>query len=120
MAIVYVLPLGWLLYIIFSSNFSTGALIRLVFYILLFVGFNFLLYPKSTRFELKDGSKGLIFLIFFSLISLLTVAINSPGIEAFNNSKENIVNICILILSFVFFVKQEILGKVDIKKWKKN
>lgn len=120
MALVYVLPLGWLLYIIFSSNFSTGALVRLVFYILLFIGFNFLLYPKSSRFELKDGSKGLIFLILFSLISLFTVAINNPGIEAFKGGKENIMNLIVLVLSLVIFIKQEVIGKVSLKRWMKN
>jgi prolipoprotein diacylglyceryltransferase len=120
MALVYVLPLGWLLYIIFSNNFSTGFLVRLVFYILLFICFNFFLYPKSTRFELKDGSKALIFLIFFSLISLLTIAINNPGLEAFKSSKENMVSIAILTISSLIFIKNELLGKANLIKWKKN
>jgi len=120
MALTYVLPFGWLMYMIFSTNFSTGALVRLVLYILLFVGFNFLLYPKSSRFELKDGSKGLIFLVFFSLISLLTATINSPGIEAFKGNKENFVNILILLISSIIFAKQELVGKISTIKWKKK
>ncbi|OGH47528.1 MAG: hypothetical protein A3A51_02990 [Candidatus Levybacteria bacterium RIFCSPLOWO2_01_FULL_39_10] len=113
MALVFVLPLGWLLFMIFSKDFSTGATARLVLYILLFIGFNFFLYPKSTRFQLKDGTKSLIFLIFVTLIILLTSAVNSPGLEAFRQSRENIINIIILVVSIIFFIKQEFFQKLS-------
>jgi len=118
MSLIFVLPFGFLSYMILSSSLTIGAFIRLILYVFIFICFNFYLYPKSIQLEIKEGTKSILFLIFFSLISLLGNAVDNPGIAPFLSNKENFLLLGILFVSLMLLLKQEIIGRISFKNGK--
>ncbi len=115
---IFSLPFGFVGYLLLSQEFTLGNLVRLVLYGLILAASNIYLYPKASALEIKDGTISALFLVFFSLISLLAVAIDHPGISYFISHKENFILLSILFFSIVIILKQEILGRIAIKDGK--
>lgn len=117
-AFIFILPIGLMGYILLSGNITVGNSVKLALFTIIFLTSNFYLYPKANALEIKDGTLSMLFLIFFSLISLFGSAIDHPGINYFVSHKENFILILILTFSLVLLVKQEIVGRIPIKNGK--
>lgn len=115
---IFVIPFGFLGYFLLSQNFSLGTNVKFVLYCLILIASNIYLYPKARSLEIKDGTTGALFLAFFSLISLLSMAIDNPGVNYFINHKENFILLGILIVSIITIIKQELTGRISIKNGK--
>ena len=70
MALIFVLPVGLVGYFLLSGSLTTGGLVRLGMYIIIFLSANIFLYPKAPSLEMKEGTSSVLFLIFFSNSSL--------------------------------------------------
>lgn len=112
MSFLFVLPFGLVGYFLLSQDLTPGGILRLVLYLIIFFVANIYLYPKANSLELKDGSSSVLFLIFFSLISLLCNALDNPGISYFISHKENFMLLAVLIISVILIAKQEITGRI--------
>ena len=88
------------------------ALEFVLFFLLLIVFLKFIL-PFLSRGRLKDGSIGLLFLMFFSVISL---AGNTLKFFAFNINRENVVLVLLFLISLLFFGIRELRNKLSLKK----
>ncbi len=115
MSFIFTLPFGWFGYMFLSSSFTQGAFIRLILYIIIFLTFNFYLTPRSVNLELREGTKYTLFLIVFSLTSLLGNAVDNPGVDAFISNKENFVLLVIFLGSAVLLIKKEIIRRIPFK-----
>lgn len=115
-AVLFAIPFGLIGYIIFSGLHTQGQFVRLGLFTLLLIFTNFYLYPKAHSLEIKDGSLSMIFVIFYSLISLLANSVDNSGFRNFIENKENFVQIGILISGIILILKQEILGRIDFGK----
>lgn len=115
---IFVLPVGMIGYFILSQDITTGNIVKLVLYTLMLAASNIYLYPKASSLEIKEGTISALFLVFFSLISLLANAIDHPGTNYFISHKENFILLLILITSTGFILKQEIVGRIAIKDGK--
>ncbi|MBI2621527.1 MAG: prolipoprotein diacylglyceryl transferase [Candidatus Levybacteria bacterium] len=115
---IFSLPFGFVGYLLLSQEFTSGNLVKLILYGLILTASNIYLYPKASLFEIKDGTISALFLVFFSLISLLTRAIDHPGTMNFITYRENFVLLLILISGVLFILKQEIIGRISIKDGK--
>lgn len=109
---IFALPFGFIGYFLLSQEFSTGNIVKFILYCLMLAASNIYLYPKAGALEIKDGTISALFLVFFSLISLLGGAIDHPGISYFISHKENFILLLILFISIVIVLKQEILGRI--------
>lgn len=118
MSFIFVLPFGFIGYFILSQDFTTGNIVKFILYCLILVASNIYLYPKASTLEIKDGTISALFLVFFSLISLLAGAVDHPGISYFISHRENFILLLILIFSIGVILKQEILGRIAIKDGK--
>lgn len=112
MSFLFVLPFGLIGYFLLSQDLTPGGILRLILYLIVFFVANIYLYPKANSLELKDGSSSVLFLIFFSLISLLCISVDNPGISYFVSHRENFILLGILIISVTLIVKQEITGRL--------
>ncbi len=115
MAFIFVLPFGFLGYFLLSQDFTTGTIVKFVLYSLILFASNIYLYPKASSLEIKDGTISALFLVFFSLISLLSSAIDNPGTSYFLTHKENFILAAILFISMGIIIKQELTGRISIK-----
>lgn len=115
-AVLFTMPIGLIGYIFLSGLHTHGQIVRLVLLILLLLFTNLYLYPKAHSLEIKDGSLSMIFVIFYSLISLLSTSMDNPGLNNFIANKENFLQIGILIVAVLLIGRQEILGRFDIGK----
>lgn len=115
---IFALPFGFAGFLLLSQDLTVGNVVKFILYCLILAGSNIYLYPKASTLEIKDGTTSALFLAFFSLISLLARAIDHPGTAYFISHKENFILVFILILSIVFILKQEILGRIAIKNGK--
>lgn len=114
-SLLFSIPFGLIGFVILS-HFTSGIGIKMLLFAIMFILTSVYLYPKSSALEIKDGSLSFLFLMFFSLISLLANSIDNPGIRNFIDNKENFLLIALLITSVVFVVKQEILGRISLGK----
>lgn len=112
LSFVFVLPLGLMGYFLLSQDITTGGIMKLVFYTIILFTANIYLYPRLSALEIKDGTLSFLFLIFFSLISLLTIAIDNPGYEYFISHRENFILLGILVIGILLTLKQEIAGRI--------
>lgn len=115
---IFVLPFGFIGYFLLSQDFATGNIVKFILYCLILAASNIYLYPKASTLEIKDGTISALFLVFFSLISLLTGAIDHPGTSYFISHRENFILLSILLFSIMIILKQEILGRIAIKDGK--
>lgn len=114
LSLVFVLPVGLIFYLLLSNDITRGNNLKLILYTVILISSNIYLYPKASALEIKDGSLSILFLIFFSLISLLGSAIDRPGITLFVNNLENFALLAVLIVSLGLLLKQEIIGRISI------
>ena len=115
---LFVLPFGFLGYFLLSGEVTVGALVKLVIFSVILFFTNIYLYPKASALEIKDGTISMLFMIFFSLVSLLGAAIDHPGKNYFLTHRENFILLAFLITSVILFLKQEITGRVTFKNGK--
>lgn len=110
--------LGFLGYFLLSKSqlLSAHAISTIILYSILFIVFIKLLLPKLIAGDLKEGTVGLIFLICFSVVSMLENFIIRLG-KTFRFTIEDFVLIFVFIVSLVFLIIQEkLLTKVK-KYW---
>lgn len=115
------LPIGFLGFLLLSladNEVKHSHIIGLIVtYIILFIAILKFALPLLLSGKLKDGSIGLIFLVSFSIISLIENAIDRGGKNLFNGGIEDFTLVLILLIFAVFLFRQEkILSKVK-KYW---
>lgn len=116
-AFLITLPVGFLGYFMFSEDgLSVSKTASLVItYLILFVVFLRFLLPQLLNGKFKEGTISFLFLISFSLVSLVSDAFTKINFLAFFKTPENLILIAILIASLVFLIKQEnLLRKIKI------
>lgn len=115
-ALLFGIPPGLIGYILLSSSFTHGQLVRLGLLFVFFVITTIYIYPKANSLELKDGSLSMLFIIFYTLVSLLANSIDNPGVKNFVDNKENFIHLGLFLVGVALIIKQEILGRIDIGK----
>jgi prolipoprotein diacylglyceryltransferase len=118
LSFLFVLPVAYLGYFLLSKNITMGGLFELIAYSAILIFASIYLFPKSSTLEFKDGTVSLLFIIFFSLISLLGDAIDNPGMYYFTHQLENYILLILLFISVILIIKQEVYGKYKIKNAK--
>lgn len=116
LAFIGVLPLG--LIGNFIVNFGKPGLfanILFLFSIFLVLLFGKVIYPFSTKGEIKDGSLGFIFVAIFSFLYFLTKLFLNLKDFAFLNP-ENVLLLIALFSSLILLLNQEIMDKFLAKK----
>ena len=112
------LPIGFLGFIVLGedkTNYIKFIGLAIV-YALLFIVFLKLFLPLLLKGKFKDGTVGFLFLIFFSVISLINNLIARKG-SIFQFDIEAFILISVFIVSLVLLIRQEkLLGKVE-KYW---
>jgi len=103
------LPVGFIGFLMFapeSTVFIKAGSFALTYFILFIIFLRFLL-PRLLNGKLKEGTIALIFLLCFSMVSLISNSF--PAISVLNYFKnfENLILIAVLIASGVFLTKQE-------------
>lgn len=103
------LSLGYFGFFLLSRQnlFSAKSIFLIFIYIILFYFFLKYIHQFLLKGILKDGSGGLLFLISYSLISLIINIIDKFKINPFLGSPENPILFVILIISIAAFIKQE-------------
>jgi len=114
-SLTFIMPFGLIGYFLLSQEFSVGGTVKLVLFAVMALAANLYLYPKANSLEIKDGGISVLFLIFFSLIMLLTSAIDNPGISNFVDQKENLIYLAMMAIGIILIIKQEISGRIKIK-----
>lgn len=114
-AFLITLPIGILGYFMFSEDsfpvIKAGSLI--VVYLILFVIFLRFLLPQLLNGKFKEGTITFLFLISFSVVSLISNAFSKINILDFLKNLENTILIVVLIASIALFIKQEgLLSKI--------
>ena len=115
-AFLVTLPVGFLGYYLFSEDsFSiirAGSLV--ITYLVLFVIFLRFLLHRLLSGKLKEGTITFLFLICYSIVSLVANAFPKINIPDFFKNFENLIIIVILIASVAFLIKQEnLLSKIQ-------
>ncbi len=110
---IFVLPFGLTGYFLLSHDITIGNTVKLIMYLIILIFSNIYLYPKASILEIKDGTQSMLFLVFFSLTSLLGAAIDHPGINYFLTHKENFILLLVLVVSIIFVIKQEIIERIS-------
>jgi len=111
------LPIGLLGYYLLSKAnlISSGVLSSLFSYFMLFLIFSFYLLPKQLKGRFSDGTLGFIFLLSFSLISIINLLFS----KSFYIGIETLVFFLILIFSSYFLVKKEKIIDRAMKRFRK-
>ena len=108
-------PLGFVGFLVLSkAEFSNVIIVSLVLIFLLSLCFIKYVLPATLGGKLKDGTLGLLFLLSFSIISILINVLNKQslrsdelgGIKSIFD-KENILFFVIFISALIFLIKQE-------------
>ncbi|OGH19960.1 MAG: hypothetical protein A3D74_03620 [Candidatus Levybacteria bacterium RIFCSPHIGHO2_02_FULL_37_13] len=116
------LPIGIIGYFLLEGEnlFKMGPIILVLVYTVLFFILIKILLPRLLSGRLKDGTIGLIFLICFSLISLIS-GFMARGKNMFNLGLEDLILVITLYASLVFLFRQEkLLTKIKKLKLKRN
>lgn len=108
------LPIGFVGFLMFSgkniSIIKPG--IQAVAYFILFLIFLKFFLPQLLNGKFKEGTITFLFLICFSMVSLISNAFPKTNILTYFKNFENIVLILIFILSLVFIINKEgLVGK---------
>lgn len=114
-AFLVTLPVGFIGFLMFSesriSSIRAGSLV--ITYLILFVIFLRVFLPQLLNGKLKEGTITLLFLICFSIVSLISNAFPKINIPDFFKNFENLILISVLIVALVFLIKQEdLLSKI--------
>lgn len=116
MAFLAVLPIGLLFNIIHLQG-KEPAIQNVVFIssIIIFVVFAKLIYPYSSKGEIKDGSLGLIFMLILSFIYFIFGLLLDIRNFSFL-SPEHLFILSVFFISLILIINQEIMNKFLIKK----
>lgn len=111
-----VLPVGLIVNFIMHLG-KSGLFLNIIFIfsLLIILLFAKIIYPFSTKGEIKDGSLGLTFGLVFSFLYFMTKLFLNIKDFAFLNL-ENILILGVLFLSLILLVNQEIMDKFLEKK----
>ncbi len=111
------LPVGFIGFLMFAADntafIKVGSLAA--GYFVLFIIFLRFLLPRLLNGKLKEGTIAFIFLICFSIVSLISNAFPQISLLNYSTNFQNLILITILIASAFFLIKQEDLLK-KIKK----
>jgi len=116
MSFIGVFPIGLLINILIQQG-REPVIINVLFVssIIIFFVFSKLIFPFSSKGEIKDGSLGLIFILILSFIYFTAkLFINIKSFSFL--SAENIFILVVFFSSFVLILNQEIMNKYLIKK----
>lgn len=118
-AFLVTLPIGFLGYFMFSEDgFSAmGAGIMVITYLMLFLVFLRFLLPQLLNGKIKEGTITFIFLICFSMVSLISNAGPKINILDFFKNLENLILIATFITSVALLIKQEGVSTRVKKYW---
>jgi len=107
-AFLITLPVGFLGYFMFSEDsfYFVRAVSMIVTYLILFIIFLRFLMPQLLNGKFKEGTISFLFLISFSLVSLVEKFVDRAG-KAFTFTIEDFILIVMLIASSVFLIKHE-------------
>ncbi len=98
-------PLGFVGFLVLSKvEFSNVIIVSLVLFFLLTLCFIKYVLPATLGGKLKDGTLGLLFLLSFSIISILINVLSSIKLIF---DKENILFFVIFISALIFLIKNE-------------
>lgn len=116
MSFIYVMPLGFLLNFIILLG-KTTVFFNILFFVTVFIFLLFakIIFPFSSKGEIKDGSLGLIFLSLFAFSYFMIRLF----LDIKNFSFVSIENIMLLFLIFsplIILINQEIMNKFLTKK----
>jgi hypothetical protein len=111
LSFLYSLPLLFLTYAVFAKkNELLLVFLNAIIYFVLLLFFVQFLYPKVMNRTLREGMLAILFLLLFSLITLITsFLISLKNITIFINP-ESLILICMFILSIILLIKQERLN----------
>ena len=118
-SVLSAMPMGYLGYFLFMlpKTFAWDTIILTVVYAIFFLVFiKFLCFDLLLKGKLKDGTIGILFLISFSLISLLTGIIVRFKNFAFLDQPQNYILFGAFLISLVFLIDQENLIEKFAKK----
>ncbi len=116
MAFIGVLPIGLIIgYFVYLGKTSLFFNIILVFSILSFFLFTKLIFPYSSRGEIKEGSLGLVFISIFSFIYFISKLLLNVKTFSFI-APENIFLLVSLFASLILIINQEIIDKYISRK----
>ncbi len=109
LSFLFALPVGYLgSALLAPRNELLYALLNVVLYFLLMMFFVQFLKPKLMSRALKEGTLSILFLVFFSLISLVVALIPSlKNLQAFLFNPSTIVTAVVLVISIFFYFKEE-------------
>jgi len=116
MSFIGILPIGLLINIIFLRG-REPVILNIIFVssIIIFFIFNRLIFPFSSKGEIKDGSLGLIFILILSFIYFTSKLF--LDIKKFSFlSPENIFILIVFFTSLVLIINTEIMNKYLSKK----
>jgi len=116
LAFIGVLPVGLIgNFIVSLGKPGLFANLLFIFSIILLLLFGKVIYPFSTKGEIKDGSLGFIFVAIFSFLCFLTKLFLNLRDFSFLNL-ENILLLVALFSSLILLLNQEIMDKFLAKK----
>ncbi len=109
LSFLFALPVGYLCSALFvPRNELLYALLNVVLYFLLMMFFVQFLKPKLMSRSLKEGTLSILFLIFFSIISLVVAFLPSlNNINAFLLNPSSLLTALLLLVSTFFYFKEE-------------
>jgi hypothetical protein len=107
MALLSIFPLGFLVQaLVVKKEELLFVFLNAIVYFILLLFFAQFLYPKIMNRTLKEGTLSLLFLVFYTIISLTTsIFISLKDLHNLINP-ENIILFLLLLFSMVFLVKQ--------------
>lgn len=112
LSFLYAIPVGFLASaLVVNRSELLSVLMNVVLYFLLMIFFVQFLYPRLMSRTLKEGTLAILFLMSFSLISLLTALLTSfRDLHTYINIY-NIITFCLFLFSIVLFIKENPFSK---------
>lgn len=110
LSLLSALPVGYVGKLFLTRRINVFENVYLpVVYLILFLFFLKIIYPRVIRNELKSGSLGMFFLFTFSFISLLITILNPENKFFFFVGTEDIIAFFFFVGSLLMLIKQEML-----------
>jgi prolipoprotein diacylglyceryltransferase len=108
LSLLFALPLGYLGSALFSERSQVlYTILNAVLFFLLLIFFMQFLKPKLMSRNLKEGTLSIIFLICFSLVTLLTNLLSSlRDLQNYFTNPVTITTIALLIFSIILYFKE--------------
>jgi hypothetical protein len=114
LAIVVALPLGYFSSAFLLQGFSMASqLVNAIVYFIFAVFCVKYVHPKLTSRELKEGNLQILFLLFFSVVSLINVTMLSQKGKIVLVSIESITLVILFLISTALFIRQSRSGFIN-------